>query len=448
MSDKEMNEDSDTFSDAEPDDSKPETVEKSQEPWGKLVSLTKGFPNFNLISNDPTIFGRLDNCNYIIADPRISSYHCSIYRTIDTTSQASPFIVFLKDQSSNGTFVNGKVVGKGNQVKLFHSDEISFVYARGGKSAPINFSIIPSDHFDESKLYERYEIKKQLGSGQFAVVKLIIDKITGEEFALKIIDRKKYINPQKTVKSGRNKLMDEVNILRRLHHPNIVNISDIYLTERYLYLVLEYCAGGELFDRIVERSRYNEEDSKAVFKQLLSALIYMHRKGIVHRDLKPENILVSSATDHTAIKIADFGLSRLVSGDEKMQTLAGTTHYLAPEVVKNANRRKGYSKACDMWSAGVLLYILLSGYMPFSEDRPSRKPLVLQIVEGDYDMSPNRFKGVSVAALHLVRRCLTVSPQFRITANEAMEHPWILGKSDEITDQFQKLPNPLNKDQN
>ncbi|KAJ5068205.1 serine/threonine-protein kinase fhke-related [Anaeramoeba ignava] len=410
--------------------------------WGELVSLTKKHPNFLLKGDDPITIGRLKTCSFRIKDRKMSGVHCSIQRVKNESNDLTPYNVVIKDLSANGTFINGQRLGKGNEKELLHSYEISFVFPRGRTIAePVgafrftDFEIVPPDHIEDTTILEHYEIKQQLGVGKFAIVRLGIKRETGEKFAVKIIDKKKCFNEQ-SARSGRDKMMDEVNVLKRIKHENIVCITEIYNTDNYIFLVLELCTGGELFDKIIAKGKYTEEESRQVTKQILSVVKYLHNQNIAHRDLKPENILLVSQDDDTNIKVADFGLSRFFSDSDKLVTFAGTPQYLAPEVIRSANR-DGYGKACDMWSVGVILYILITGYMPFASENQNQ--LLNQILNGEVEFPDSIFQGVTLAARNLIRRCLTVDPEKRITAEEALQHPWILGKSQEIKDEFQNV---------
>ncbi|KAJ5073050.1 checkpoint kinase [Anaeramoeba ignava] len=416
---KEIEDDIEKISDFESEDEKEIEFSKT---WGKLHSLNPKFPDFELNTIELITIGRDEKCNYRIDDKRISNYHCQIYRTIDEFSTTKPFIIKLKDLSANGTYVNGSLVGKGKKVLLLHGDDISFVYTREPKSPPPvanfifkDYSIVPEDREGKSKIHEFYEFQRVLGVGKFATVKLGIDKKTGEKYAIKMIDKTKYIP--------------------NIRHPSVVIAKDIFDSPNFLYLVLELCVGGDLFDRISAKERYNEEESRIVFEKIISAIKYLHRKGIVHRDLKPENILLISKDSDTDIKIVDFGLSRIITQKDKFNSFTGTLPYLSPEVIE----RKEYGKECDIWSSGVILYILLCGYMPFASD--FRFALARQITRCELDFPNEIFEGVSVAAKNLIRRCLVIDPKKRITPDQILEHPWMKGKPEEIKSEYQDVPN-------
>eukprot|EP00463_Aulacantha_scolymantha_P001302 TRINITY_DN1935_c1_g1_i1.p1 TRINITY_DN1935_c1_g1~~TRINITY_DN1935_c1_g1_i1.p1 ORF type:complete len:282 (+),score=20.79 TRINITY_DN1935_c1_g1_i1:297-1142(+) len=220
----------------------------------------------------------------------------------------------------------------------------------------------------------------------------------------------------------KNALMDEVEILKRLNHKNIIKIFDVYETSEELFLVLELVTGGDLFDRIVSLNGkgYPEDRARFIFQQMLEALDYLHRNGVVHRDLKPENILLwKEKSDH--IKISDFGLPRMIGEGSFMKTLCGTPQYLAPEILNDYAPKLGYDKRVDLWSLGVILYILLSGAPPFSDDRN----ILIQVKKGRYSFPEKIWKNVSKAGIDLVKRLLHINPIQRISMEDAFKHPWV-----------------------
>jgi len=219
--------------------------------------------------------------------------------------------------------------------------------------------------------------------------------------------------------------MDEVKILSKLDHPNIIGIKRAFETETTLYLVLELVTGGELLEKILTEKKFSEDKARNYFRQILEATKYLHAQGIAHRDLKPENILLKDQ-DSDIIKLSDFGLSRVVDHTSFMKTICGTPQYVAPEIL-SSNRTEGYGLACDLWSIGVILYIMLVGYPPFSENKPNA--VFEQIKHGEYEFPYEHWSRISPSAIHLIRRLLTTDPRKRITAAEALESAWIQGIS-------------------
>nr|XP_033693804.1 serine/threonine-protein kinase Chk2 [Tursiops truncatus] len=214
----------------------------------------------------------------------------------------------------------------------------------------------------------------------------------------------------------------EIEILKKLNHPCIIKIKDFFDAEDY-YIVLELMEGGELFDRVVGNKRLKEATCKLYFYQMLLAVQYLHENGIIHRDLKPENVLLSSQKEDCLIKITDFGQSKILGETSLMRTLCGTPTYLAPEVL-NSFGTAGYNRAVDCWSLGVILFICLSGYPPFSEHK-THVSLKDQITSGKCNFIPEVWSEVSEEALDLVKKLLIVDPKARFTTEEALRHPWL-----------------------
>jgi len=256
-----------------------------------------------------------------------------------------------------------------------------------------------------------YEITNQvLGIGAFSTVKAGISKEHGGRVAIKIIDKNH-------VKNKPDMLKNEVEILLTIKHPNVINLYDLFDTSEHLYMVMELVTGGELFERIVEREQYSEEDAKEVMRQLLDAIGYIHSKNVVHRDLKPENLLLEDEADDTRIKLTDFGLSRIYDSPF-MSTACGTPGYIAPEILKAS----GYGPSVDMWSCGVIMYILLCGYPPFYNENDAL--LFESILSANYRFHTPYWDLVSQEAKDLIKGLLVLDPDQRLTAVTAKEAMW------------------------
>ena len=230
-------------------------------------------------------------------------------------------------------------------------------------------------------------------------------------------------------------VLNEVKILQSVSHPNVINLVDVIDTPDYLYIVLELAEGGELFDKIIEKTRFNESEAKLHFYQMASAISYLHSKKICHRDLKPENVLLCSQDDkNPVVKITDMGLSKLVDLGTVLKTFCGTPQYIAPEVILGAGGfgLKPYSLKVDCWGLGVILYILLSGTPPFSEERRIQQDLKGQILNANYTFYPQLFDSISFDAKDLIQKCLKVEPSERISAEEILYHPWLQKDPDVI----------------
>jgi len=278
-----------------------------------------------------------------------------------------------------------------------------------------NISDIPPhrlNHDPSQEINQYYEITQTLlGIGNFSQVKLGITKHNRAEVAIKIIDKKR-------VKHRPEMLTNEVEILISVEHRNVIKLLDLFDTPDFLYLVMELVTGGELFDRIVEKESYSEADAKDVMYQLLQALEYIHSRGIVHRDLKPENLLLESQDNDTKIKLSDFGLSKIYDNEFLLKTACGTPGYIAPEILSAV----GYGPAVDLWSAGVILYILLCGYPPFYNDNDA--VLFECILNAKYSFHSPYWDQISEPAKVVIRALLVVDPSTRLTATQAMQMEW------------------------
>ncbi|KAM6894995.1 calcium/calmodulin-dependent protein kinase type II delta chain isoform 4-T4 [Lycodopsis pacificus] len=265
---------------------------------------------------------------------------------------------------------------------------------------------------DEHQLYE------ELGKGAFSVVKRCMKISTGQEYAAKII------NTKKLSARDHQKLEREARICRLLKHANIVRLHDSISEEGFHYLVFDLVTGGELFEDIVAREYYSEADASHCIQQILEAVLHCHQMGVVHRDLKPENLLLASKLKGAAVKLADFGLAIEVQGEQQAWFgFAGTPGYLSPEVL----RKDPYGKPVDMWACGVILYILLVGYPPFWDEDQHR--LYQQIKAGAYDFPSPEWDTVTPEAKDLINKMLTINPAKRVTATDALKHPWICQRS-------------------
>jgi len=272
----------------------------------------------------------------------------------------------------------------------------------------------------KSDFEKRYQTKEILGRGSFAVVKKCIRKKDGNVMAVKIIKKTKLKEEDLQI------IHQEVEIMNKIKHPNCVALEEIFETNKKLYLVMEVLTGGELFDRIVAKGSYSEAEASKLVASIARALQYLHGIGIVHRDLKPENLIYENSGKDSAIKVTDFGLAKLKDasrGGGYMSTACGTPGYVAPEVLK----KQRYTEAVDIWSLGVILYILLCGFPPFYHENTAA--LYKQIKKGDYDFPDPYWRDITSAAKDLIKRMLTVDPTKRIKIKQILEHPWISGNA-------------------
>ncbi|XP_046721079.1 serine/threonine-protein kinase H1 homolog isoform X3 [Silurus meridionalis] len=271
----------------------------------------------------------------------------------------------------------------------------------------------------DPRVTAKYEIKALIGRGSFSRVVRVEHKGTRQPYAIKMIETR--------WREGREVCESELRVLRRVRHTNIIQLMEVFETAERVYMVMELATGGELFDRIIARGSFTERDATRVLRMVLDGVRYLHMLGITHRDLKPENLLYYHPGADSKIMITDFGLaSTRKKGDEcLMKTTCGTPEYIAPEILV----RKPYTNAVDMWALGVISYILLSGTMPFEDD--NRMRLYRQILKGKYSFSGevgigNPWPSVSNLAKDFIDRVLTVDPGERLTAGQALKHPWIV----------------------
>eukprot|EP01132_Coremiostelium_polycephalum_P005918 gene5918-7367_t len=390
--------------------------------WAILKSLNPSYPDYQLTLDEST-FGRHPTSTFHFNDKNISGLHCTIKKE-SSDNDEGPIIAFIMDQSTNGTFMDGIKIGKGNRCLLTSGQEIALYLNKKQIQDKISFiyQAVEKEIEEEGGPQKKYLVGETLGAGNFATVKLAVDKKTGAKFAIKIIDKKKYFMNSSTRKDA---LMDEVNILMGLNHPNIIHIQEIFDTTKTLYLVLELVECGELLNDILSNAFYPEAKAKAFFKQIVNGVLYLHNQGIAHRDLKPENILLKNKKPDApdSIKLSDFGLSRTIGEGSFMKTMCGTPQYLAPEILTNgANGASGYGKEVDCWSLGAILYVMLCGYPPFDESKDIS--IFEQIRGGIYEFSEDDWSGVSEEAKDLIKRLLNVNPSKRYTCQQILNHPW------------------------
>uniref|UniRef100_A0A7S3XZF5 Protein kinase domain-containing protein n=2 Tax=Heterosigma akashiwo TaxID=2829 RepID=A0A7S3XZF5_HETAK len=259
-----------------------------------------------------------------------------------------------------------------------------------------------------------YQLGDELGTGAYSKVKKCTDKSNGKEWAAKIVNRAQ-LQPEDA-----QALEDEIKIMKELDHEHVIKLADVFNEGAQTILVLELVVGGELFDRIVQKEKYTEKEARDLVALLLRTLDYLHTHDIVHRDLKPENLLLTSREDDANIKIADFGFARHISEVREMEEACGTPGYVAPEILRGLK----YSGKADLWSAGVITYILLGGYPPFYDE--DQDQLFRKIRRGQYQFHAPYWDHVSEEARDLISQMLVVNHKQRQSAAELLRHPWIV----------------------
>ncbi|KAK7204219.1 kinase-like domain-containing protein [Myxozyma melibiosi] len=390
------------------------------------------------------VFGRHASCDIVLGDiRRISNRHFRIWtRSQQSTDSSERPIILIEDLSTNGTFVNtqrlpkrrSSIVTQGDEIGVaigVPADERRFIlhygpaYASSHQSA---YSLSMSNTEDELRgVNAKYVIQDMLGRGAFAVVKRAVERTTGELFAVKVI-------PKKRIMTG-VAVKREVCILTKLNHPHVVRLQECFDTEPHsIYVVMEYVGGGDLMDYVTNYGPLDEPLAKVVTRQVLQALMYVHGLGISHRDIKPDNILLSKPGKQTPetvnVKVTDFGLAKLAESGTVLRTFCGTMSYLAPEVIKTREAAKTerksafYSNAVDMWSVGCMVYVILTGYCPFSG--ATQEQLCRQIISGRYSEEPLDNCEVSAEARSFIAELLNVDATKRPSAKGALMLKWLL----------------------
>ncbi|KAJ1255113.1 hypothetical protein BS78_08G065300 [Paspalum vaginatum] len=268
------------------------------------------------------------------------------------------------------------------------------------------------------ELLQRYQLGEELGRGEFGVTRRCTDTSTGEVLACKSISKRK-LRSSVDIEDVRR----EVAIMRSLpEHPNVVRLREAFEDTDAVHLVMEVCEGGELFDRIVSRGHYTERAAAGVVRTIMEVVLHCHKHGVMHRDLKPENFLYANTSENSPLKVIDFGLSVCFKPGDRFNEIVGSPYYMAPEVLK-----RNYGQEIDIWSAGVILYILLCGVPPFWAE--TDEGIAQAIIRSNIDFEREPWPKVSENAKDLVRKMLDPSPYSRLTAQQVLEHPWIQNAS-------------------
>ncbi|GKV42684.1 hypothetical protein SLEP1_g50064 [Rubroshorea leprosula] len=274
--------------------------------------------------------------------------------------------------------------------------------------------IILGKPYEDVRLH--YKMGKELGKGQFGVTFLCTENSTGKQYACKTISKKRLLTT-----NDKEDMRREVLIMQHLSgQSNIVEFKGAYEDRQSVHLVMELCAGGELFDRIIAKGHYTEKAAASLFRQIINVVHACHFMGVMHRDLKPENFLLSSKDENALLKATDFGLSVFIEEGKAYRDIVGSAYYVAPEVL-----RRKYGKEADIWSAGVMLYILLSGVPPFWAE--TEKGIFDAILNGDLDFHSAPWPSISSSAKDLIRKMLTPDPKKRISSAQVLDHAWTKG---------------------
>lgn len=290
-------------------------------------------------------------------------------------------------------------------------------------------------HSTDKECEHHYKMGRTLGQGSFATVKLALEIANGKKWAIKIIKRSAL-----TVDDAES-LKSEMTVIQKLNHPNIVAVHEIFDAPHFCYIVMECMTGGEMFDRIISKEHYSEAEARVAAFQILSAIDYCHDQKVVHRDLKPENLLYSSPDNDAVLKLADFGLAKIVKPHELMHNQCGTPGYVAPEVLTSTTAH-GYGFECDLWSIGVIIYILICGFPPFYDD--DTDVLFSYIANAQFEYLSPYWDDVSPDVKDLINHLLVADPLQRYTAKQALQHSWIT-RSDHSNDHLASTSAQLKK---
>ncbi|XP_061515775.1 ovarian-specific serine/threonine-protein kinase Lok isoform X1 [Anopheles gambiae] len=414
----------------------------------KMKSLGTKIPTF-YVSRAPSIIydlrhsefkvGREGTCHLILDEDnlppsklcRISKHHFTIKKDLNDTTSPT----YIHDHSRNGTYVNGRLIGPNKCMILKHNDIISIagVSIRAFVYYDLRYSM--QTDIKAKELLDRYHVGRKLGSGACGTVYLLHDTVSCQPYAMKHVakdplnerSRPKFLNDPLRV-------MNEVNIMKNLDHPCVIKMHDIVDKPDSVYMVLEYMKGGDLLSRIISKGFLPEKTAKLFFLQMCHAVKYLHEQGITHRDLKPDNILLEDHNEYTLLKVSDFGLSKFVRKNSVMRTICGTPLYVAPEVLQTGGRGS-YTRKVDIWSLGVVLFTMLSGTLPFSDEYGS--PAVEQIKRGHFKMRHSVWKQVSSLAKKLIYDILNVNPHSRPSIDTLLQSSWlrdpdIVGRAEQL----------------
>ncbi|KYM80283.1 Serine/threonine-protein kinase Chk2 [Atta colombica] len=394
--------------------------------WGRLCPRRPYLRSLEMIKDTVYTLGRSPSCDICLTSNElqskqlsvISKTHFRIYK--ERVGNTNEIVVYLEDSSHNGTYVNQELVGHGRRVIIGNNSEIALA------KSSFSFYIFVSANVHEIAyelplgLKQKYVIGRRLGTGACGEVRLLFRKDGSETFAIKVIQKNYFSAGTGNILNNPANVRNEVEILRKLKHPCIIPLKDIFDTTEVMYIILELMEGGELFDRIKSKGKLSESCAKLIFYQVVHAVYYLHRQGITHRDLKPENILLKDNSENPLVKVSDFGMSKFVDAQTMMRTFCGTPMYVAPEILAT-NGRSSYTNQVDVWSLGVILYVSLSGRVPFSNNNAT---LADQIKGGMYEFG-SYFTLVSQDAINLIKRMMTVNPKKRITVPQILLHPWL-----------------------
>ncbi|KAJ2160409.1 hypothetical protein GGF46_002299 [Coemansia sp. RSA 552] len=378
--------------------------------------------------------GRFDDCDVVLDRNYISSRHCRLYMEMDADPERPS--LYILDTSTNGTFVNDCIIGRDNCTILFNNDRIGFLRAIDALPSDIalEYSIefaaadnhVKANGEFGAELLRTYDFKHEIGAGNFAKVWMAIHKQTGLVCACKVINKKRHL-----FSAGLTKIFErEINIMKQLRHANIVPLHELHIDKDRIHIFMEYLEGGDLFTYLSDNGPFAEADCRPLFKQICSAVRYLHANGITHRDIKLDNILIKAVSDGTVslVKIADFGLARAVGDGETMRTICGTPSYLAPEIVCRDSAGQPYDKSVDVWALGIVLYALHTNSFPFSKvllnGGATNVSLDTYVSACKMTEENKGYSALTPELQNLLADMLQIDPSQRLTIEAAIQHPW------------------------
>ncbi|OAX40928.1 kinase-like protein [Rhizopogon vinicolor AM-OR11-026] len=407
--------------------SQPNAADTNSHLFGFLQPCNTLLRRIDFWKVQPTVqLGRAPDNDIVLPGGRVSNKHCRI--TWDGKENKNSAVTVL-DVSSNGTWINSVKIGKDKTAVLKEGNEIAFgsPHAQPGEIDDYRFIYRhTASNSPKGGLHTQYDISHELGKGSFATVMKAVSRSTGQWYAIKIIQDHKVKRATTTANSNETAFAREISILEKLHHPNVCQMKEAFFENNSINLVLEYVDGGDLLDYIVRERGLDEPLAKHIMAQVCDALAYIHSKGIAHRDLKPENVLLTSEHPPT-VKVADFGLAKVVDSVTFLRTMCGTPAYLAPEVVSQQDQ-EGYDHLVDSWSAGVIVFCMFTISSPFIEDE-NQRDMKLRIAERTINWEILHDAGVSPLATNFVERLLEHDPRDRMSLNTARSHAWLVSDS-------------------
>jgi len=390
-------------------------------PWGRLIFNTPTLRDIDLFKREIYV-GRKNVNDVVISHPSVSGIHCRVTRDSDG-------FIFIKDISTNGTWLDGKLIGKQKKRYYTPGAQVVIIPPCVQDDVKISFNIVlyaPVSSNLASKIVN-YDVHGPIGCGAFASVRMCVEKESGQKFAMKIVDKRKFTIANTSAREKSPE--DEAKLLQGLKHPNIIQIHDAFESKDHFYLIMELAMGGDLLDLLISLGHgLSEAYTHKLFLQVCSVVQYLHSQGLAHRDIKPENILLVSKAVDSDVKLTDFGLSRFIGESRFMQTICGSPMYIAPELIlcMEGKWKEGYDQAVDLWALGVLLFMMLTNAVPF--DPRLATPILEQSKSGKYKYPAAVEPTLSVEVKHLISKLLVVDPTRRADIHQVLSHPWIKGE--------------------